>query len=410
MQIHQKVIKTGFLSDVVVVTALIDIYAKCGSIQKARELFDNMSSRDVASWNAIIVGYAQNGLVDKALDIFKQIQLAGLKPDSVTFASVLPACANIGALKQGMAIHQKIIKNGFFEDAIMNSLIDMYAKCASIQKARVLFDKMPQKSVISWTAMIAGCAMHGYSKDSLELFELMKHSGTDPNHVTFLCILFACSHAGLVDSACKYFNCMSDSYCIMPTPDHYVCMVDLLGRAGYLEQALNFIIKIPLQNDVDVWMCLLGACRSHKNIELGEYVATLLFELDPKNAAPYVLWSNIYAEAGRWRDVHKRVQWTQISRKSEILRLDICSSRLEFVLAVADHFDPNTRQVKDVDRNVIMTLDSVFLNSVFRGSPVEEVADISQESAQESYEKNEVKCKKVVNTVYLSASRHSTTS
>ncbi|KAH9293985.1 hypothetical protein KI387_040812, partial [Taxus chinensis] len=181
----------------------------------------------------LIGGYAQNGLVEKSLESFKEMQLAGIKPDSSTFASILPACVKLGDLEQGIEIHQKIIESGFFVGyVVVNALIDMYAKCGSIQKARKLFDKMHHPNVVSWNAMIAGYAMHGYSKDALKLFELMKHSGTNPDHVSFVCVLFACSHAGLVDEGCKYFNCMSDSYCIMPSMDHYVCMVDLLGRAG----------------------------------------------------------------------------------------------------------------------------------------------------------------------------------
>ncbi|KAH9310480.1 hypothetical protein KI387_025515, partial [Taxus chinensis] len=306
MEIHQKILECGLLSDVVLLTSLVDMYAKCGSIQKARELFDKMFQRDVVSWNAIIAGYAQNGLVEKALKIFQQMQLEDVKPNSTTFASILPAFAKLGALEQGLEIHQKIIESGFSSDVVVvNAQIHMYAKCGRIHKARELFDKIHNPNVISWTAMIAGYAMHGFSKDALEVFELMKHSGTNPNHISFVCILFACSHAGLVDDGCKYFNGMHDLYCIMPSMDHYVCMVDLLGRAGYLQDALNFIIKMPIKPDVVVWICLLGACRSHKNIGLGEFVATFLFELDPKDAAHYVLLSNIYAEVGRWDDIQK---------------------------------------------------------------------------------------------------------
>ncbi|XP_057832181.2 pentatricopeptide repeat-containing protein At5g27110-like [Cryptomeria japonica] len=304
MNIHQSIMEGGFLSDVMIGNALVDMYAKCGSIDKARELFGRMPQRDCISWNALIAGYVQNGYLEKALETFKQMQLTGVKPDSTTFASILPACAKMGALEQGIDIHQGINDRGILSDVVVaTALIDMYAKCGSIDKARELFDKMPERNVVSWNAMIAGYAQNGFCKDALKIFELMKHSGTYPDIVSFACVLCACSHVGLVDEGCTYFNHMSNSYCIIPTVDHYVCMVDLFARAGYLEDTLNFIIKMPVKPVVVVWMCFLGACRSHMNIGLGVFTSMMLFDLDAKNAATYVLLSNIYAEVGRWDEV-----------------------------------------------------------------------------------------------------------
>ncbi|XP_057836735.2 pentatricopeptide repeat-containing protein At5g27110 [Cryptomeria japonica] len=304
MYIHQKIMESGFLSDIIVGNVLVDMYAKCGSIGKAREIFDRMPERNGVSWNAIIAAYVQNGFAEKALETFKQMELAGVKPNSTTFASILPACTKMGALEQGMDIHQSIMERGILSDIIVeNALVDMYAKCGSIDKARELFDKMPQRNVISWNAMIAGNAQNGFCEDSLKVFELMKHSGTYPNIISFACVLCACSHAGLVDEGCTYFNHMSNTYCITPTVDHYLCMVDLLARADYLEDSLNFIIKMPIKPVVVVWMCFLGSCRTHMNIGLGVFTAMVLFDLDPENAATYVLLSNIYAEVGRWAEV-----------------------------------------------------------------------------------------------------------
>ncbi|XP_057847935.1 pentatricopeptide repeat-containing protein At3g26782, mitochondrial [Cryptomeria japonica] len=347
MEIHKKIIETEFLSDDVVVTALVDVYAKCGSMRKARELFERMPQQDLVSWTAIISGYVQNGLVEKALDFFKQMQFARVKPDASTLASILPACAKLGALDQGIEIHLKIIENGYLSDVVVaNALIDMYAKCGIIQKARKLFDRMHNANLVSWTAMFAGYAMHGYSKDAFKLFELMKYSGTNPDHISFVCILYACSHAGLVDEGCRYFYYMSDTYSIMPTMDHYVCMVDLLGRAGYLEETLNFIIKMSRKPDVVVWMCLLGTSRSHKNIELGEFVASLLFELYPKNPAPYVLLSNIYAEAGMWSDLQKI---RKLMKDRGIKKIPGCSwievNKNVHVFCVGDRSHPQTQEI-----------------------------------------------------------------
>ncbi|XP_057815493.1 pentatricopeptide repeat-containing protein At2g13600-like [Cryptomeria japonica] len=322
MDIHQKIIKSGFLSNVIVVTSLIDMYAKCGSIVKAHEVFDKMHQRDVAAWNAMIVGHVLNGVFDKALDLFRQMYLAGLKLDSSTFSSILPACSKFGGLVQGMEIHRKIIDCGILSNVVVTALIDMYAKCGSIQKARLLFDKMHHRDVASWNAMIASYAMHGYSQDALKLFELMKQSETNPNHVTIVSVLFACSHTGLVDDGCKLFNCMNDSYFIMPTMDHYICMVDLLGRAGYLEESLRLIIKMPIKPDVVLWMCFLSNCRSHRNIGLGELVARHLLNLDTETDTPYVLMSNIYAEADRWVDVQ---EIRKLMKDREIKKTPGCS-------------------------------------------------------------------------------------
>ena len=181
MSIHQSIIENGCLADVSVPNALEDMYAKCGSIEKARQLFDRMRKRDVVSWNAMISGYTQSGFAEKDLETFKLMHLEAANADSTTFVSILPACAKMGALEQGTDIHQSIVENGFLSDIVVASaLVDMYAKCGSVSKARDLFDKMPQRNLISWTAMIAGYAQNGFCNDAIKLFELMKQSGTYP--------------------------------------------------------------------------------------------------------------------------------------------------------------------------------------------------------------------------------------
>eukprot|EP01018_Ginkgo_biloba_P034077 Gb_04446 [translate_table: standard] len=304
--IHDYIIKNGFDTDVSVRTALVDMYAKCGSIESARQLFDKMPKRDVVSWSAMISGYAQNGHANEALTLFHQMQLEHVKPNRVTLVSVLPACADIVALQQGKNFHDYIIKNGFDSDvSVGTALIDMYAKCGSIQTARQVFDKISKRDVISWSAMIAGYGLHGLGQEAIALFSQMQRTSLKPNHVTFTSVLSACSHAGLVDEGWQFFNCMSRDYCITPKVKHYACMVDLLGRAGCLDEALDFIRRMPVEPDVGVWGALLGACRIHTNIELGEHVARHLFELEPRNPGYYVLLSNIYAVTGRWDDVTK---------------------------------------------------------------------------------------------------------
>eukprot|EP01018_Ginkgo_biloba_P037429 Gb_17093 [translate_table: standard] len=350
-EIHCHMILTGFNPNVFVWTALIRMYVKCESIEDARKVFDKTLKRDVVLWTAMIAGYAQHGHANEALSLFQQMQLDGMKPDSVTIVSVLQACALSGVLRQGKCIHDYVMRNGFELDVFVGTvLIDMYAKCGIIEIARRLFDRMSERNVVSWNAMIAGyaqnglanealslfhqmqsievvpnsatmvsvllaCAhlgapqqaygMHGHGDEACALFYQMQQTGIKPDHITFISILSACSHAGLVDEGWKFFHCMTQDYCIMPRGKHYACMVDLLGRAGHLDEAQDFIKGMPIKPDAGVWGALLGACRIHCNIELGEHVAEHLFDLEPENVGVFVLLSNIYAAAGRWNDVAK---------------------------------------------------------------------------------------------------------
>eukprot|EP01018_Ginkgo_biloba_P024429 Gb_13303 [translate_table: standard] len=304
--VHDCIIRSGIEADVFVGNALVDMYAKCASIDFARQLFNKMTKRNVVSWSAMIAGYAQNGHAKEALTVFNQMQLADMKPNSITMVSVLSSYAQLGALQQGKWIHDYIIRSGFESDVFVGTaLIDMYAKCGSIEIARQMFDKMSKRNVVSWNAMIAGYGMHGHGEEALQIFLKMQQACIEPNYITFISVLSACSHAGLVDEGWQYFNSITRDYCIKPRVKHYACMVDLLGRAGRLDEAQDFIKRMPLEPDAGVWGALLGACRIHCNIELGERVAECLFNLQPENAGYYVLLSNIYAAAGRWDDVAK---------------------------------------------------------------------------------------------------------
>ncbi|XP_057832678.2 pentatricopeptide repeat-containing protein At4g02750 isoform X2 [Cryptomeria japonica] len=288
--------------------SLITGYANNGLIEEALQLFQSMPDCNVISWNAMISGYAQNGHGEEALELFRQMQLAEVKPDSDTFVVVLPACCTFASLEEGKEVHGVLIKNGFEIDVLVgNTLVGMYAKCGSIEDAHKMFDKMLQRDAVSWSAIIVGCAMHGCAKEALELFENMQLSGINPNHVTFIGVLSACCHSGLVDHGWQCFNSMSQIYHITPTMEHYGCMIDLLGRAGRLDEAQILINKMAIKPDADMWGSLLSACKIHTNIELAEWAAKELFELDPQNPATFVILFNIYAEVGRWVDM-ERVQ------------------------------------------------------------------------------------------------------
>eukprot|EP01018_Ginkgo_biloba_P008782 Gb_27833 [translate_table: standard] len=305
-EVHEDIIRNGFECNVFVGSSLVDMYVKCGNLERAHHVFDELPERNVVSWTALIAGYAHDGQFLEALKLFQQMQLTGISPDLDTFTSVLPACGNLAAFQQGKGIHQGIIKSGFqFDVFVESALVDMYAKCGSIEDARKVFDNMHKQDVVSWTSMIVAYAMHGHCKEALKLFQHMQQSRLKPNHVTFVGILSACCHAGLVDDGWQYFYCMSRDYHITPAVEHYCCMVDLLGRAGRLDEAYDLIKKMPMKPDAAVWGSMLGACRIHTNLELAENVAEHLLESDPKNAAHYVLLSNIYAAAGRWDDIEK---------------------------------------------------------------------------------------------------------
>lgn len=305
-KIQAQVVKIGFESDVFVGDSLLAMYAKCGSFEVACQLFDEMSERDVVSWSSIICAYAQSGLVFEVLILFHQMQLADVSPDAVTVGDVLQACASLAALQQGKKIHGYVIKSGLESDVSVGSaLINMYAKCGSLEIACQLFDKMGTKNVVSWSAMISGYGMHGHGEHAVAVFAQMQQTDVKPDHIAFLSVLSACSHAGLVDEGRKYFDCMIREHGVMPWLDHFACMVDLLGRAGNLDEAEDFIKKMPVEPNIGVWLSLLGACRVHRNIEIGERTAEQLLAIDSANVECYMLLSNIYADAGRWDDVTK---------------------------------------------------------------------------------------------------------
>eukprot|EP01018_Ginkgo_biloba_P008721 Gb_40380 [translate_table: standard] len=333
--------------DVVSWTAMIAGYAQNGNFDEALKLFQKMPVRNVISWNAMIGGYAQNGYVEEALKLFQQMQLTGVKPDSATFANVLLACSDLAALQEGKQVHEVIIRSGFQCHIFVSSaLVGMYAKCGSIDDAYKVFDKIPRRDVVSWTAMIVGYAMHGCGMEALQLFEQMQLFGIKPNHVTFVGVLSACCHAGLVDDAWHYFECMSRDYHITPAVEHYCCMVDLLGRAGRLDEAQDFINKMPIEPDAAVWGSLLAACRIHTNIELGEHVAERLLGADPENAAHYVILSNIYAAAGRWGDIEKV---RKIMKDRKVKKMPGCSwievNNKVHTFIVGDKSHPQTQEI-----------------------------------------------------------------
>ncbi|OMO68329.1 Germin [Corchorus olitorius] len=304
--VHSVVLKSGLVMDHFVCSALVDMYAKCRVIEDARKLFDNMPHKDLVTWTVMIGGYAECGNAKESLALFEWMIEEGLVPDKINMVTVVDACAKLGAMHKARHVHEYICRMGFNLNAILGTaIIDMYAKCGSVDCAREIFDGMREKNVVSWSAMIAAYGHHGEGRKALDLFPMMLSSGIMPNKVTFVSLLYACTHAGLVDEGLRLFNMMWDEYAVRPNVKHYTCMVDLLGRAGRLDEALNMIENMTVEKDEGVWGALLGACRIHKHVELAERAAKSLIELQPQNPGHYVLLSNIYANSGRWEEMAK---------------------------------------------------------------------------------------------------------
>ncbi len=307
-RVHEQIIHSGCESDVFVSSSLVNMYAKCGSMKDSWSVFNKMPLRNVVTWNAIIFGYVKFGQGHKALELFQQMQREGVQPGPVTFAGVLNACASIVALEEGRDVHEQVIQSGCESNAFVGtSLVDMYVKCGSMEDALRVFNKLPSLNVVSWTAMLKGYAIHGHGKEALGHFERMCEEGVEVNGVTFVCLLSACSHVGLVDEGLHFFESMGSVYSIAAAVEHYSCMVDLLGRAGHLQKAEDIIKVMSCEQSIVVWKALVGACRMHGDVELGERISELVLKADPGNAASYVMLSNIFAAAGKW-DLSEAVQ------------------------------------------------------------------------------------------------------
>ncbi|BBH07390.1 Pentatricopeptide repeat superfamily protein [Prunus dulcis] len=305
-QMHSLIIKTKFESHIFVGSSLLDMYAKAGRIYEARGVFECLPERDVVSCTAIISGYAQLGLDEEALELFRQLQREGMTSNYVTYASVLTALSGLAALDLGRQVHNHVLRRELPSYVVLqNSLIDMYSKCGNLSYSRRIFDSMPERTVISWNAMLVGYSKHGMGKEVVKLFKLMKDENkVRPDSVTFLAVLSGCSHGGMEDRGLEYFYEMAEGENgIEPELEHYGCVVDLLGRAGRVEEAFEFIKKMRFEPTAAIWGSLLGACRVHSNVEIGEFVGFRLLQIEPENAGNYVILSNLYASAGRWEDV-----------------------------------------------------------------------------------------------------------
>lgn len=282
--------------DVVSWNSMIMGLSKCGEVSESRRLFDKMPSRNSFSWNSMISGYVRNGKFAEALELFGKMQEERIKPSEFTMVSLLNASGSLGAIRQGGWIHDYIMKNGIELNVIVTTaIIDMYCKCGSVNKALHVFETAPEVGLSGWNSMIMGLAMNGCEEEAIELFSRLESSNLTPDGISFLGVLTACKHTGMVGTARDYFSIMKQTYKIKPSIRHYSCMVDVLGQAGILEEAEKLIETMPIEPDVIIWGSLLSACRKHGNIEMARRTAKHVLELDPNESSAHVLMSNVYA-------------------------------------------------------------------------------------------------------------------
>lgn len=315
--IHCCIVQMGLESNVYVSTALVNMYGLCSSVSDARQVFDEMPERNIVSWNALITGYSHNRMFREVIDVFREMKIAGAEPVEVTMVGVLLACAHLGALNQGRWIDDYIHHNRLRLNVFVGTaLIDMYAKCGVVDGAEKIFKAMRIKNVYTWNVLISGYAMNGRCESALQAFSRMIMEKFKPDEVTFLGVLCACCHQGLVNEGLMHFTNMKEEFGLRPRIEHYGCMVDLLGRAGFLDEALQLIQSMSMEPDPIIWRALTGACRIHGNIQLGEFAIRKLLELEPNKGENYVLLTNLYARDRRWDKVgevremmdHRRVR------------------------------------------------------------------------------------------------------
>ncbi|KAI9075778.1 hypothetical protein K1719_042264 [Acacia pycnantha] len=392
-QVHaQTILIGGFASDLYVGNTMIDMYVKCGLLDCGRKVFDEMAERDVISWTELIAayarsgdmesagdlfdglpikdmvawtamvnGYSQNVMPRKALEFFERMQNAGIAIDEVTLVGVISACAQLGASNHANWIRD-IAESSRFRPAnnvvVGSALIDMYSKCGNVEEAYKVFLAMKERNVFSYSSMIVGFAMHGLAHEAIKLFFDMLKTEVKPNHVTFVGVLSACSHVGMVDQGRQLFAVMEKCYGVVPTADHYTCMADLLGRAGYLEEALKIVETMPTKPNGGVWGALLGASYIHKNPDVAKIAASHLFELEPDSIGNYILLSNTYASVGRWDDVsgaRKLMRGRKLKKNPGCSWVEMKNGIIqEFFAGDATH--PQTREIREALEDLVERL------------------------------------------------------
>ncbi|XP_021767415.1 pentatricopeptide repeat-containing protein At3g14730-like [Chenopodium quinoa] len=351
---HGFVIKKGYESVVSVSNTLIDMYGKCKCVDDASRIFECMAEKDLFSWNTILSVHEQSGDQHGAVELFHRMLDAGARPDLVTITIVLPACSHLAALLHAKEIHRYMIVNGlgssktvsdFDHLLVNNTLMDVYVKCGTMRYAYMVFDKMIFRDVASWNIMIMGFGMHGQGNEALSMFDFMCAEKIAPDEVTFIAILSACSHAGLLRQGREYLSQMESVYGVVPTIEHYACVVDMLGRAGQLDEAYELLLAMPIESNAVVWRAFLAACRLHGNSTFAEVAAKHINELDPEHCGSYVLMSNIYGAAGQYEavsDLRLTMKGQNINKNPGYSWIEVNNSVHIFVTGDQNHPEANS--------------------------------------------------------------------
>ncbi|XP_015076085.1 pentatricopeptide repeat-containing protein At2g02980, chloroplastic isoform X1 [Solanum pennellii] len=323
-QLHCLLIKYGLNGDMYVCPALMNMYIECKDNSSARCVFDRIADPCVVTYNAIIMGYVRSSEPNEALLLFRKLQVKKIKPTDVTILGVVSSCALLGTLGFGKWVHEYVKKNGFDQYVkVSTALIDMYAKCGSLADAISVFESMPYRDTQAWSAMIMAYAIHGRARCAITLFQEMQNTKVNPDGITFLGLLYACNHSGLIKEGFRFFNSMTEYYRIVPGVKHYGCMLDSLARAGRLTDAFKFLTELPIPPTLLLWRTLLAACSIHGNVDLGKLVLERIFELDKSHSGDYVIFSNMCARAGKWEEVN--YIW-KLMKERGIKKIPGCSS------------------------------------------------------------------------------------
>lgn len=340
-QVHAYVMKCGFEFNLVVGSSLAHMYMKSGSLEEGEKVIKSMPTRNVVAWNTLIAGKAQNGYPEVVLDQYNVMKLAGFKPDKITFVSVISSCSELATLGQGQQIHAETIKAGSSSVVgVVSSLVSMYSRCGSLEDSVKAFMEREDVDVVLWSSMIAAYGFHGKGDVAIKLFEQMEHEGLEANDITFLSLLYACSHCGLKEKGIEFFDLMVEKYGLKPRLEHYTCVVDLLGRSGCLEEAESMIRSMPVKADAIIWKTLLSACKIHKNTNLASRIAGEVLRLDPQDSASYVLLSNIHASARRWQEVsnvRRSMRDRNVKKEPGISWLEIKNQVHQFCMSDKSH-------------------------------------------------------------------------
>ncbi|XP_026420903.1 pentatricopeptide repeat-containing protein At5g04780, mitochondrial-like [Papaver somniferum] len=339
-QVHVLIVKSGFQSDDYIVNSLVDSYGKCKLLMEARRYFEEHPSQNVVPFTSMITAFTQHGEGEEALKLFLKMLDKGVTLDGFVYSSLLNACTTLSAYEQGKQIHVHILKSGFISGFTGNALVNMYGKCGSIEDAHCAFSELPERGVVAWSAMIGGLAQHGCGKEALDMFNKMLNDGVSPNHITLVNVLCACNHAGLVMEAKRVFESMELLFGIKPLQEHYACMVDLLGRAGKLNEAMELVRKMPFEADASVWGALLGASRIHGDLELGKYAADKLIVLEPEKSVTHTLLANIYAASGDWSgvsDVRRLMKDSKVKKEPAMSWIEVKDAVHTFMAGDRNH-------------------------------------------------------------------------